>query len=191
MAVVFAKQATAVEPLPDYLKLDLSSDFYYASIAVLVITLFNVCGVLLGKIAQNILTLAKIVGLIAIIVSGFWVMKTDATDWSLPAETKDWGWGSLALILVLYAYGGWNDAAFVAAEVRNPRRNVPRALLYGIGIITVIYFLINLAFILGLGFDKVREPSSLPARLLDEAMGAADWPCRSSSWFPLWVPSMD
>jgi amino acid transporter len=77
----------------------------------------------------------------------------------------------LALILVLYAYGGWNDAAFVAAEVRDPRRNVPRALLYGVGIITLIYFFINLAYILGLGWDKVREPGSLPRALLEEAMG--------------------
>jgi amino acid transporter len=171
MAFVFANLATEIRPFPDYLEQGLSSEFYYASVAVLVITFLNLFGVTLGKTAQNILSVAKVVGLLAILGCGLLVMKPGASDWSLPLEVKDLGWGSLALILVLYAYGGWNDAAFVAAEVRDPHRNIPRALLYGIGIITLIYFFINLAYILGLGWDKVREPGSLPALLLDDAMG--------------------
>jgi amino acid transporter len=71
----------------------------------------------------------------------------------------------------MYAYGGWNDAAFVAAEVRDRRRNIPLSLMLGIGIITVIYVLINFAYVLGLGFENVRAPSSLPARLLEEVLG--------------------
>jgi APA family basic amino acid/polyamine antiporter len=177
MAFVFATQATEVRSFPDYLNLGLNSEFYYASLAVLVITFLNLFGATLGKVAQNILTLAKMVGLLAILVCGFLIMKPSATNWSLPLDAKDWGWGSLAVILVLYAYGGWNDAAFVAAEVREPGRNIPRALLFGIGIITIVYVLINFAFILGLGFDQVRDfdqvrqRGSLPAQLLNEAMG--------------------
>src|SRR5262249_54135043 len=69
------------------------------------------------------------------------------------------------------AYGGWNDAAFVAGEVREPQRNMPLALLVGIGVITIIYVLVNLAYIVGLGFNNVRAPSSLPSLLLDKAFG--------------------
>jgi amino acid transporter len=172
MAFVFATRATEVQPFPDYLEWGLNSEFYYAAAAILVITILNLFGVTLGKTAQNLLTVAKVVGLVAILVCGLLVMKTGATDWSLPGDTRGWGWETLALILVLYAYGGWNDAAFVAAEVRDPRRNVPRALLYGIGIITAIYLVINLAYILGLGWERARTPGSLPELLLDEAMGA-------------------
>jgi amino acid transporter len=171
MAFVFATVATEIHSFPDYLELGLNSEFYYAALAVLIITLLNLFGVTLGKIAQNVLTLAKVVGLVGILVCGFLFMDPSLTDWSLPQGTSDLGWDSLALILVLYAYGGWNDAAFVAAEVREPRRNVPRALLFGIGIITLIYVLINLAFIMGLGFDKARQRGSLPALLLESALG--------------------
>jgi amino acid transporter len=81
--------------------------------------------------------------------------------------------GSLAMILVMYAFGGWSDCAFVAAEVRNPRRNIPRALFLGIGIIVVVYLLVNAAYISGLGWDNVSRynpdiPGSVIAKALDE-----------------------
>ena len=171
MAFVFASQAKDWQEFPDLLGWGLNSEFYYAGAALLVITLLNLLGVTLGKAAQNALTAAKAVGLVAIIVCGFVVANPDQSNWALPATLQDWGWGSLAIILVLYAYGGWNDSAFVAAEVREPQRNIPRALLFGIGAITVIYVLVNLAYILGLGFTAARAPSSLPTRLLAEAIG--------------------
>lgn len=172
MAFVFATQATEIYALPDVFQLGLSSEFYYASLAVIVITLLNLLGVALGKTAQNILTLAKVIGLVAILVCGFISVKPDQTDWSLPDQFGDLAWGSLALILVLYAYGGWNDAAFVAAEVRDRRRNIPRALILGIGAIVLIYLLINVAYILGLGWETARTPGNLPAALLQQVLGA-------------------
>jgi amino acid transporter len=70
-------------------------------------------------------------------------------------------------LLILYAYGGWNDAAFVAAEVRDVKRNIPRALLGGIGLIVVIYGLINLAYLRTLGLSGLQQ-SQRPAA---EALG--------------------
>lgn len=176
MAFVFANRASAIEPFPDLLKSNLSSDFYYGALAVLFITFLNLLGLTLGKTAQNILSVSKVVGLIAIVISGFMHMKPDATDWTFPDEIQGLGWGALAIILVLYAYGGWNDAAFVAAEVRDRRRNIPLALMLGIGAITFIYVLINVAFILGLGFDVARQlprdvDGGLPEMLLRTALG--------------------
>lgn len=174
MAFVFAMQAKTWHEIPDITKLGLNSEFYYAAAAVLVITLLNLIGVTLGKWAQNLLTLAKAIGLIAIIVCGMALVRpeqADQTDWARPATLAEWGWESLAIILVLYAYGGWNDAAFVAGEVREPQRNMPRALLIGIGVITVIYMLVNLAYIMGLGFNNVRGPASLPTQLLEKQFG--------------------
>jgi amino acid transporter len=177
MAFVFAMHATALRPFPDVAELGLSSEFYYAAAAVLVIALLNLIGVTLGKTAQNILTAAKAIGLIAIIVCGLALVRPEEggqTDWTFPATLGDLGWDSLAIILVLYAFGGWNDVSFVAAEVREPQRNIPRALLLGIGAITVIYLLVNLAYIVGLGFANARTPGelNLPTRLLHQAMGA-------------------
>lgn len=173
MAFVFGKRATQeFGDFPDYLGLELSSDFYYAVSSVLVITLLNMIGVVLGKLAQNILTVAKTVGLLSIVGCGLYLGKSEATDWSLPAAAEDLGWGSLAIILVLYAFGGWNDAAFVAAEIRDGKRNIPRALLFGIGAITLIYVLVNLAYVLGLGFTQAAQVSDLPETVLRNALGA-------------------
>jgi amino acid transporter len=188
MAVVFAEFASATYTLPDFTGLGLSSDFMYALLAVVVLSLLNILGVTLGKSVQNILTLAKVIGILGILVAGLGFAESNPLDWrfspSIEALPADWrfsnattvGWGALAMILVLYAYGGWNDAAFVAAEVRNPRRNIPLALLLGVGIVTLIYLLINIAYLRGLGFDGVRTPPGpnwvpVPARLLGNVFG--------------------
>lgn len=133
-------------------------EFYFATAAIVALTVLNMVGVVLGKWTQNILTLAKIIGLSAIIVSGFFWSKPDAwsaESWDVSLPLRGPGFG-VALILVLYAYGGWNDAAFVAADLRD-RRNISRALILGTGAVTLIYAAVNLAYILGLGFDGVRE----------------------------------
>ena len=74
------------------------------------------------------------------------------------------------MILVLFAYGGWSEMAFVAAEVRNPRKNILRALLLGTAAVTLIYVLLNLAFLHALGLEGMH--------------GARAWPptcCKSAS----------
>src|SRR5262249_11265521 len=112
MAYVFASSATSLKPFQAFWDTGLNSEFMYALVAVGVLTLMNIIGVTFGKIVQNILTLAKVVGLLAILGAGFLWAKPEMTDWTLPQTMAGWEWGSLAIILVLYAYGGWNDAAF-------------------------------------------------------------------------------
>jgi basic amino acid/polyamine antiporter, APA family len=178
MAIVFADAATPIYEIPDFMGLGLSSEFTYAVAAVLVLSVLNIVGVTFGKVAQNVLTVVKVVGLLAIIVAGFGWAESSPLDWRLGepgtfvggGAAGQIGWGSLATILVLYAYGGWNDAAFVAAEVRHPRRNIPLALLLGVGLITLLYMCINLAYLTGLGFDGVKA-GDVPARLLQKAFG--------------------
>jgi basic amino acid/polyamine antiporter, APA family len=173
MAYVFGEFATVILKLEDYTGLGLTSEFSYAFLAVTVIALLNVIGVTLGKLAQNILVILKLIGLLAIVVVGFGWAESKPMDWPHPAATTI-HWGALAIILVLYAYGGWNDAAFVAAEVRNPKRNIPLALLVGVGVITVAYVLVNTAYLTGLGFDGVKPgPDKLPVptQLLGKAFG--------------------
>src|SRR5262249_14967485 len=70
-----------------------------------------------------------------------------------------------ALILVLYAYGGWNDAAFVAADMRQ-KRNIPSTLLLGTGAVMLIYLVINVAYIQGLGFEQTRKARTIAADVL-------------------------
>jgi amino acid transporter len=71
----------------------------------------------------------------------------------------------------LYAYGGWSHAAYVAAEVRDERRNLPRALMLGIAGITLIYFAVNAAYLTALGFDGARHTLTPAADVLEQACG--------------------
>lgn len=185
MAVVFADFATSFRKFEDIYDTGLPSSLVYAAVAVIVLTLINVLGVTAGKWTQNLLSLTKVVGLGAILVAGFGfgVVWSQPELWwpTTPPRQFDgspvpWPWGSLAIILVLYAYGGWNDAAFVAAEVKERQRNLPLALVLGVGLIVVIYLLVNAAYIAGVGFDAARLPPDpdkgiprLPVRVLQRS----------------------
>jgi amino acid transporter len=80
----------------------------------------------------------------------------------------------VALILILYTYGGWNDAAFVAAEVRNGKKNITRALVLGILVITALYLLVNYAYINALGYPGAQKSSQIAADVLSVGGKALD-----------------
>lgn len=124
--------------------------------AVLLLTILNVLGVVLGKWTQNLLSLVKVLGLVAIAVIGFMYGKEDVWQYTQPSPeaAKKLSFG-LAMVFVLYAFGGWNDAAFVAAEIRSPR-SIIGALLIGTTLITIVYLVVNFAYLRALGFDQMR-----------------------------------
>lgn len=153
LAYVFADYAAAL------LECDPRAAVWFACAAVAGLTLFNVLGLRVGKSLQNLLTVAKVTGLAGLLVIG--LLNGSATSWRASQPVNGPGFG-LAVILVLYAYGGWNDAAFVAADVREPRRNMPRALILGTLLITALYVLVNIAFVHALGFAGLRS-SRAPA----------------------------
>lgn len=171
MAFVFANYARILFPVGP------PSGVTFAVGAVVVISLLNICGVRAGRRTQNILTLAKVIGLTGVLVAGaVWGQHSAVADVSLPVEGPGLG---LAMIFVLYAYGGWNDAAFVAAEVRNPRRNIPLVLLLGTVVVMVIYLLINWAYLRALGFTAIRGSHQPAADTLNLMLGA--WGARGMS----------
>ncbi|MEW6302202.1 MAG: amino acid permease [Verrucomicrobiota bacterium] len=136
--------------------------------AVIVVSGLNICGVVFGKRAQNFLTTLKIIGLGGIVIAGFgWAQPASAAPAAAGTGGANFG---LAMILVLYTYGGWNDAAFVVAEMKD-RKNIPRALLLGVGAVAVIYLLINAAYLLALGFDGAKSSRAIAADVLGKPLG--------------------
>lgn len=141
----------------------------YAVAATAVLTAINVIGVRQGKWTQNLLTLAKAAGLLLVVAAAFssGLGQTTAASASggLPL--------SLALIFVLFTYGGWNEMAYVAAEVKNPDRNIGRALLLGTAAVTGLYLLVNGAFLYALGYAGLTNSSAVAtetvARVLPQA----------------------
>lgn len=129
-----------------------------ASLAIAVLTIINILGVTLGTRTQNLLTVAKVAGLVGIVVAGLMAQEGDLA--AEPAAWEDIGWLASALIFVLWTYSGWHEAAYIVMEIRNRRRNVPLALCLGTAGVTLIYFLVNGAILLGLGFEKARASTA-------------------------------
>src|SRR5262249_38282271 len=82
---------------------------------------------------------------------------------------------ALAVVVIMYTYSGWHEAAYIVGDLRNPRRSLPWALLAGVGIVTVIYLAINLAAWHALGFFGVRESKAVGVDLLHRAGWGRDW----------------
>ncbi|MBL8892047.1 MAG: amino acid permease [Planctomycetaceae bacterium] len=84
----------------------------------------------------------------------------------------------MALVFVMYSFGGWNDVAFVAGEIRDPNRNLPRALFLGLAIVTVVYLYLNFVLATNLGLEGLAKTSNAPTQMLQEkldALGLSHW----------------
>lgn len=166
MAYAFADYAVRLQPAAATYAVPL------AIVPILVLSLLNACGVVAGKSAQNLFTTLKICGLALVALAGVAACflqspATTPTDAISPPETNF----GLALVFVLYAFGGWSHAAYVAAEVRDERRNIPRALVLGIVAVTLVYLVVIAAYLLGLGFHGARSTSTPAADVVERVVG--------------------
>jgi amino acid transporter len=137
---------------------------------IIALSALNFVGVMAGKVTQNVLTVAKVVGLGGLVVAGLCFTGNEARPAAVNAARNEANLG-LALVFVLYAFGGWTHAAYVAAEVRDQRRNLPRALVLGIAGITLIYLAVTAAYLHALGFDAARRAATPAADVFEQAMG--------------------
>jgi len=166
IALIFARYAEQVWPL----QLGGYDFMAYAIVAVILLTVVNIAGVQSGKWTQNLLTAIKVLGLLMIVVIGLlMVAPVDTVTAQKPVNAmSDF---SLAMILILFTYGGWSNISYVAAEVDHPQKNILRSLIIGTSLITVIYVLINLAFLRVLGMDGMIGSSSIAADVVRMSFG--------------------
>jgi basic amino acid/polyamine antiporter, APA family len=140
-------------------------------IAVGVILFFsavNCAGVAFGGRVQVVFTTAKLLG-IFVVVAGVFLFSESATWSNLAAGSGMPQWSGLkafgaAMLAALWAYNGWNNMPMVAGEVRDPGRNVPRALIVGMLVVLAAYGLANLAYLYALPFDDVVTSNSTAYR---------------------------
>lgn len=151
------------------------SSAIWAAIVVGVLTIVNYLGIREGKATQNVFTVLEVSGLVLIVVAGLLLAPTPAAPVAAaPGAGGPWYMGAgvaTAMLFVLFTYGGWNDAAYISAEVRNPNRNMVRALLYAIGAVALLYVLVNLAYLKGLGFHAMARSDAVAADLLKAVWG--------------------
>ncbi|MGB5082732.1 MAG: amino acid permease [Burkholderiales bacterium] len=151
------------------------SSALWAGLVVLVLTAVNTRGIREGKVTQNVFTFIECGGLVLIVVAGLLLAPEPAPAAPIAAPGgAPWYMGAgigSAMVFVLFTYGGWNDAAYISAEVRDRERNMARSLLLSIGLVTLLYLLVNLAYMRGLGYDAMARSDAVAADLLKRVWG--------------------
>lgn len=160
----FGDYATQILSLGSY------SSSLYAALCIIFLTVLHVLGVQQGKWTQNLLTLAEVLGLISVIVVGL-TFATNSAPAATTAPAATGGAFGLSMVFVLLTYGGWNEAAYISAELREVQSNMAKALIWSIGIITGLYVLVNLAYVQGLGISGVAASQAVAADLMRRAIG--------------------
>jgi amino acid transporter len=154
------------------LRLGPNSSAVYAAAAVLVLTAVNLLGIRETKSTQNVLTMLLVLGVIAVIVTGI-LLVAPAPAASAPATAKPWTAGvPFAMLFILFTYSGWNEAAYVSAELKE-RRSMVVALVLSLVLVTLLYLAINHAYVRGLGFQGVAKSDTVAADLMKLQFGAA------------------
>ena len=145
------------------------SPSHCAILAVVIMTSLNVMGTRQGTRTQNVLTAAKIAGLVAVLIAG--VALAPPLPVPEPAVSGANGSFGLAMVFVLLTFGGWNEAAYISAELRSGKKAMVQVLLSGIGAITIIYLLAGFAFLKGLGLTAMGRSEVVAADLMRKAFG--------------------
>jgi len=168
MAFVFANYSIRLFKDTFEITLGTYTAFAFAGGAILLLTVTNVVGVIVGKTVQNILTLAKIIGLGAVITAGFMnpqpgFRPAQRAVHRLPASDRHRPRADPVHLRRLERCG------FCSAEVKDGKKNITRSLVIGILIITLLYLLVNIAYIYSLGFNnamaQARSPPTFSTRV--------------------------
>ncbi len=166
LAFIIGDYASEVVNLGDH------SASWYAAAVIFLLTLVNIAGINQGKRLQRVLMAAYFLGLATLLAAGLTMSAPPSPEAAAaPASVPDASGVGNALIFVLLTYGGWNEAAYLSAEIRDSRRNMSRALLCSIGLITAVYLLMNYVFLKGLGLSGVSSSQAVAADLMRRAAG--------------------
>ncbi|MBA4421602.1 MAG: amino acid permease [Syntrophus sp. (in: bacteria)] len=140
-----------------------------AILAVMSMTTLNLMGTQKGAWMQSLLTAAKIIGLIFVLIAGAAMAPPlSPSGGSLANANPSFG---LAMVFVLLTFGGWNEAVYLSAELREGKHSMVRALLWGLGAITAIYLLAGFSYLKGLGMDGMSRSEVVAADLMRKVLG--------------------
>jgi amino acid transporter len=149
----------------------------FAVAVVISITLINAIGFREGQMTQRTLTGAVFAGLGAVIVIGLFLSPAPVDAAPLVRSVEESATNSsgsniaLALVFVLLTYGGWSEAAYMSAELRDEHKGVTRMLVWGVAVVTAVYLLTNAAYLAVLGVDGMRNSPAVAVDVLQPLVG--------------------
>lgn len=144
--------------------------FWQKTIACGIIVMFaftHIIGVRKGSNIQNILTVIKIGIVLAFIGAGFYVLDSSGISRLYahygPLEIKTIPFVGLSLLMVMFAYTGWNGATYIAGEITNPEKNLPKIMFWGVTITTILYILLNVVFLMSTDASSIMGKDEIGA----------------------------
>ncbi len=147
------------------------SSSIYAAVTVVGLTGLNLWGTNPSKKTQNLVTSTIVIVLLLAAVAGISQGASAEVATSTPGAGSERAIGA-AMIFVLLTYGGWNEASYLSGELKNVKQNMVKVLALGIGIITLIYVLVNYAYLHVLGLEGLRNAEAVGADLTSSILGS-------------------
>ncbi len=142
---------------------------------ILIFTFIHYSGIKYGARIQNVLTILKILLIVILLTAGFSSGKGDFSNFSdgrsLPEGLAGWKTMGLSLMWIMFAYSGWNASTYVGAEIKNPGKTLPRSLIYGTGIVTILYIGINVLYIYGINPNEMKGVISVGGLAMGNLFG--------------------
>jgi APA family basic amino acid/polyamine antiporter len=154
-----------------------------AAMVIILLTAINYLGVKFGGLVQNIFTIAK-VSAMGLLMLGAFVLPTGASFSHLTSDSASIHPAGFALLAAMaaalqgafWAYDGWNKLTYIAGEIKEPQRNVPRGLFFGMLIVTAIYLLMNVAYSYVLPIDTMANSKLVAADVAEKCFsGGGRW----------------
>lgn len=161
LAFIFGDYASEI------LRLGPASSTIYAVLVVLLITTLNWAGIHFGSRTQNWLTIVEVLGLLLVAAAGLLFAPAAEASGS-PVGEMSFG---LMMVFVLLTFGGWNEAVYVSAELRNSRRLIGWAMILSLATVTILYLLVNLAYLRALALPGMAETEAVAADVMERAFG--------------------
>jgi basic amino acid/polyamine antiporter, APA family len=147
---------------------------YLAAFVLALLTIINCLGVRAGSTVQSILMVLKILAIVMLVVCGFLFAERSANPSALldrPVSPDLLTAFGAALVPVIFAYGGWQTATFVAGEIKEPRKNLPRGLILGVAGVVLLYLAANLVYISVLGTEGLAASKAPASDVMRSALG--------------------
>jgi APA family basic amino acid/polyamine antiporter len=167
LAFIFGDYISQVYSLGTY------SSVIYAALVVVVLTGLNIAGIRISTLTQKVFTITEVSGALLIVVVGLLVAPAQPDGAAVPSAGPgtDNALG-LALVFVLLTFGGWNEAAYISAELKSGQRGMVKVLVGSIAIITVVYLLVNIAFSRALGHAAMARSEAVGVDLMQLVWGS-------------------
>ncbi len=143
---------------------------------LVIVTILNVRGVKIGGLFSDVFTILKLWGILFLIVVGLGWGSLGRLDFAAPLQVFPGGVGSalgVAMVGVLWSYGGWQHASFAAAEAKDPKRTVPFAMIAGAIVVVAVYLLANLAYMMLLPVASIGASGRVAADAMESVLGPA------------------